>query len=150
MKAISREDGISRALSKLDRQKVEKGKPVTDHEYRSAKDVKVAAKDPSLMDRAKGAVKKALRKEDLEATGLFTAEEIEHLVELSTDTLNSYMDKADKSREEKVSKAKEQKSQARLAKHFGKEKKAKKLDKKAEKNYSDAGKRDDGIDQAHA
>jgi len=150
MKAISREDGISRALSKIDKQKVEKGKPTTDYERRSAKDVKVAAKDPSLMDRAKGAVKKALRKEDLEATGLFSTEEIENLVELSTDTLNSYMDKADKSREEKLSKAKEQKSQARLAKHFGKEKKAKKLDKKAEKNYSEAGKRDDGVDQAHA
>ena len=81
MKAISREDGISRALSKIDKQKVEKGKPTTDYERRSAKDVKVAAKDPSLMDRAKGAVKKALRKEELEATGLFTVKEIEAIME---------------------------------------------------------------------
>ena len=90
------------------------------------------------------------RKEELEATGLFTVEEIEHLVELSTDTLNSYMDKAEKEREAKLSKAKDQKIKSRMAKHLGKDKKAEKLDKKALKNYSKAEKRDDSIDQAYA
>jgi len=149
MKAISREDGISRALSKIDKQKVEKGKPTTDYERRSAKDVKVAAKDPSLMDRAKGAVKKALRKEDLEATGLFTAEEIENLVELSTDTLNSYMDKAEKDVEAKLDKAREQSKEARFSRLIRKDKKAEKLDKKAQNNRIKAADRDDRIDQAY-
>ena len=108
-------------------------------------------------DKAFEDSEKTAKKEELEATGLFSDGEIEAILEdaeqldeLSTDTLNSYMDKAEKEREAKLSKAKEQKIKSRMAKHFGKDKKAKKLDKKALKNYSKAEKRDDSIDQAYA
>jgi len=43
------------------------------------------------MDKAKGAVKKLLRKEDLEATGLFTVKEIEAIMEAEmSEAMSSY------------------------------------------------------------